>query len=222
MIVAPASATAVRFRRCTTDSGLSLGTRMSGRRSLSVTSAARSMSDRLVPCAIAAAVPMEHGQMTMPATGADPDAGRAPRSASSHTVTRDQFPPVAFWSSASDRMPTSCSKSRQPCRDTTRSRGICPSTSARSRRTPYGAPEAPVTARIQGRVSPRGRPREAAISPSGSAWGPWEGAGAARQAAGAWLCEESRPDVGAPAARGLQEGPGSSSPCQLSPRPCPS
>jgi len=60
-------------------------TRISLRRSLSTTSAARSMSERLVPWAIAATVPMEHGQITIPAVLADPDAGSAPRFLSSKT-----------------------------------------------------------------------------------------------------------------------------------------
>jgi len=49
---------------------------------LSTTSAARSTSERVVPCAMLASVPIEHGQIAMPREGADPDAGVAPRSAS--------------------------------------------------------------------------------------------------------------------------------------------
>jgi hypothetical protein len=65
------------------DNGVSRGTRISLRRSLSVTSAARSTSERDEPAAMALSVPIEHGQITIPALRADPDAGAAPRSASS-------------------------------------------------------------------------------------------------------------------------------------------
>ena len=53
---------------------------MSGLRSFRATSADRSMSERLVPCATAATVPIEQGQITIPALFTDPDAGSAPRS----------------------------------------------------------------------------------------------------------------------------------------------
>ena len=68
-------------------SGVSRGTRTTRRRSLSATSAARSTSERDAPAAIAESVPIEHGQMTIPLLRADPDAGAAPRSPSSNTVT---------------------------------------------------------------------------------------------------------------------------------------
>ena len=42
---------------------------------------------RLVPCAIAATVPIEHGHTTIPLVFADPDAGRSPRSAASNAST---------------------------------------------------------------------------------------------------------------------------------------
>ena len=44
------------------------------------------MSDRQVPAAMAAMVPIEQGQTTIPADGDDPDAGAAPRSPSSYVV----------------------------------------------------------------------------------------------------------------------------------------
>ena len=43
---------------------------------------ARSTSERLVPPAIAATVPIEQGQITIPADLAEPEAGFAPRSPS--------------------------------------------------------------------------------------------------------------------------------------------
>ena len=61
MTTAPASVTETRLRRWTSESGVSRGTSTSLRRSLSVTSAARSTSERLVPPAMAATVPIEHG-----------------------------------------------------------------------------------------------------------------------------------------------------------------
>jgi hypothetical protein len=67
MTTAPASVTVTRFLRCTSESGVSRGTRISFRRSFSVTSAARSTSDRLVPPATAATVAIEQGHITIPA-----------------------------------------------------------------------------------------------------------------------------------------------------------
>src|SRR5690349_20126960 len=148
--MAPASATSVRFRRCTSDSGDSRGTSTSLRRSLSTTSAARSIRLRLVPCAIAATVPMEQGQMTIPALFADPDAGSAPRSLSSNTRTVPQSPPVAFFSSRSSLMPHSSVSSRQPWLEIMSQVGTWCMARISSKRTPYGAPEAPVMARMTG------------------------------------------------------------------------
>ena len=84
------------------------------RRSLSTTSAARSISERLVPCAIAATVPIEQGQITIPVLCAEPEAGAAPRSLSSNTRTPAQSPPVACFSSRSSLMPHSSVRSRHP------------------------------------------------------------------------------------------------------------
>ena len=74
------------FSRWIALSGVSRGTRISFRRSLSATSAARSTSERDAPTEIADRVPIEHGQMTIPSLSAEPDAGVAPRSPSSNTV----------------------------------------------------------------------------------------------------------------------------------------
>ena len=60
------------FSRWIADSGVSRGTRMSGRRSLSVTSAARSTSERDVPAAIDAIVEAEAvGPLSPPCSDAD-------------------------------------------------------------------------------------------------------------------------------------------------------
>jgi hypothetical protein len=79
---------------------------------LSVTSAARSTNDRLVPSATAATVPIEQGQITMPAVGWDPEAGNDPRSSSENTLTVDQSPPVAARSASIVAIPHSSASSR--------------------------------------------------------------------------------------------------------------
>jgi hypothetical protein len=114
---------------------------------LSATSAARSIRLRLVPCAIAATVPIEQGHTTIPPLSAEPEAGSAPRLESSKTVMLDQSPPVAFLSPASSWMPHSSSIRRHPCFDTMSHVGTLFRANSSSSRTPYGAPEAPVIAR---------------------------------------------------------------------------
>src|SRR3989442_6552885 len=90
--IAPASVASVRLRRCTSESGVSRGTRISVRRSLSMTSAVRSISERLRPCAIAATVPNEHWQITLPVLPAEPQGRDAPRILSSYTRTPAHSP----------------------------------------------------------------------------------------------------------------------------------
>lgn len=68
------------FSRWISLNGVSRGTRTSGRRSLSVTSAARVIRLSAKPCRIAASVFMLHGTTTMPDTGYDPDETVAPNS----------------------------------------------------------------------------------------------------------------------------------------------
>src|SRR2546430_13479678 len=147
---------------------------MSLRRSLRTTSAARSMSERLVPWAIAATVPIEHGQITIPAVFADPDAGSAPRSVSSNTRTLVHSPPVACLSARSSGMPHSSVRSRQPWLETRSQVGTWCTASISSSRTPYGAPEAPVMAKITGN-----RFNAPSDSESDCAWGARAGGGAA-------------------------------------------
>src|SRR6267143_5409853 len=108
------------------------------------------MRERLVPCAIAAIVPIEHGQTTIPSVCTDPDAGWAPRSESLKARTDPQSPPVAFVNAASSLMPHSSVNKRQPCAEM--SSHVVTRLVARtsSRRTAYGAPEAPVMARTSG------------------------------------------------------------------------
>jgi len=75
-------------------------------------SAARSMSERLVPWAIAATVPIEQGQITIPAVFADPEAARRPILVVEHPYGR----PLAHggcFKSRSALMPHSSVRSRQ-------------------------------------------------------------------------------------------------------------
>ena len=67
----------LRWPRC---SGVSRTSRISGRPSLSVTSAARAMSESLWHEAIAPAVLIEQGAITMPAVRKEPEAIEAPMS----------------------------------------------------------------------------------------------------------------------------------------------
>ena len=62
------------FSRWMAESGVSRGTRISLRASLSMTSAARSIRLSASPAAIAASVPMVQGQTTMASAGLEPDA----------------------------------------------------------------------------------------------------------------------------------------------------
>ena len=61
-----------KFFTCTSEIGVSRGTRMSLRRSLSITSAHRSMESELNPCAMRPRVPMLQGMTTMTSGGLDP------------------------------------------------------------------------------------------------------------------------------------------------------
>ena len=78
--IAPASAQSTRFFSCGRLSGVSRGTMTSGRRSLSMTSAARSIRLRDRPCAMPASVFIEHGTMTIASQPWLPLARLAPRS----------------------------------------------------------------------------------------------------------------------------------------------
>src|SRR5262249_40521356 len=136
----------------------------------------RSIRDLLVPWATAATVPMEQGQITIPALFTDPDAGLAPRSLSSNTFTLDQSPPVAFVSSRSSLMPHSSVSSRQPWVEMSSEVGTWLVARTWRSRTAYGAPEAPVMASVTGRRS--------TTAPSGLEWGcgaddatAWDGGG---------------------------------------------
>ena len=64
-MIAPAFASAVRFSRWITLSGISRGTTTSVRRSLIMTSAARVSSVSEMPCAMRATVLIEHGTMAI-------------------------------------------------------------------------------------------------------------------------------------------------------------
>ena len=80
MIIAPASAQSTMLRSCGRLMGVSRGTMMSMRRSLSITSAARSTRLRDNPCAMPASVFIEHGTTTIESQFWLPLAILAPRS----------------------------------------------------------------------------------------------------------------------------------------------
>ena len=71
-MIAPASVSAVMLRRWISEYGLSRTTMMRGLRSLSITSAARSMSERDMPDATRATVPIEAGMTTIASQRAEP------------------------------------------------------------------------------------------------------------------------------------------------------
>ena len=69
------------LRKCPTCSGVSRTASTSRRRSLSTTSAARDNSEDVTPEAISLMVRIEHGAMTMPIVGNEPEEIAAPISA---------------------------------------------------------------------------------------------------------------------------------------------
>ncbi|MNT45308.1 hypothetical protein D3C72_1818860 [compost metagenome] len=81
------------FSRWITDSGASRGTSTSLRCSFSITSAARSIRLSLMPCATAARVPIEHGQITIASAGLEPEAGGANQASRPNTASW----PSAAW-----------------------------------------------------------------------------------------------------------------------------
>ena len=94
-------------------------------------------------------VPIEHGQITMPAFSADPDAGAAPRSASSKVVTnRSHAAPPTRCAQRLDGIDVglgvAAAATHVPRRSAARTDS--PRSSDSSRRTAYGAPDAPVIA----------------------------------------------------------------------------
>ena len=122
--------------------------RMSRRRSLSVTSAARSTSERLLPCATADGA-HRAGADHHPLRAREPEAGSAPRSSVGERRHRVQSPPVAARSCVDCPIPLSSASSRRPWRR--RSATSAPVLGQHPRRrTAYGAPEAPVIPRTSG------------------------------------------------------------------------
>jgi len=86
-MIAPARLSASMFSRWIVESGVSRGTSTSGRRSFSITSAARSIRLSARPCAIAPSVPTVHGQIAIASAGFEPDAIGAIQSAWPNTVS---------------------------------------------------------------------------------------------------------------------------------------
>src|SRR5687767_8925233 len=111
------------------------------------------MSDRLLPCAIAETVPIEQGQITMPEAGLEPEAGAAPRSASSKIRKLAHSVPVAFLSSASDEIPLSNSSSLHPCAEMMSCVGTRDVARTSRSLMAYGAPDAPVMATTHGALT---------------------------------------------------------------------
>src|SRR3954470_8625384 len=146
MTTAPARARRSMLPKWIALNGVSLGTNTSLRCSFSVTSAARSISDRDAPTAIAESVPIEQGQTIIPEVFAEPDAGGAPLSSFENTSTYDAQPsiPTASRSASIDSIPDSVANNRIPYLETMSETGRCADVSAWSRRTAYGAPDAPV------------------------------------------------------------------------------
>ena len=92
MMVAPACASRSMFSSWMVEWGVSRTTMMSLRRSLSMTSAARSMRSSQTPFATVASVPDVQGQITIASGGFDPLAGGAvhcwrPKTCSCFSVT---------------------------------------------------------------------------------------------------------------------------------------
>ena len=143
------------FSRWMLENGDSRGTRISCRRSLRATSAARSMRLLLAPVAMAERVPVEQGQTTMAAGALEPDAGGAIQSLWPNTRTWPGAAPVysvrkACMACGLGGSTTSVSVAITSCaalemRKCT-SRSSC--TRQSSRRRPYWEPEAPVSARV--------------------------------------------------------------------------
>src|SRR3954470_15747912 len=114
---------------------------MSFRPSLRVTSAARSIKDLDAPTEIADSVPIEHGQTTIPAVRAEPDAGGAPRSSLENTSTYDAHAsiPTVSRSASIASMPDSVASTRKPYFETISEIGRWAAVSAWRSRTAYGA-----------------------------------------------------------------------------------
>src|SRR3954467_3806532 len=126
--------------------GVSRGTNTSFRPSFSVTSAARSISDLEAPTEIADSVPIEHGQTTIPAVRAEPDAGGAPPPSLENPSTYDAHAsiPTASRNASIASMPDSVASNRKPYFETISEIGRWAAVSAWRSRTAYGAPDAPV------------------------------------------------------------------------------
>src|ERR1035441_2740100 len=132
--------------------GVSRTHRISGRRSLSVTSAAREISALASPCAIAARVPIEHGSTIIPFVGWLPLAIAAPMSASdSCTVFLGAAPSSFSTRSLRPPSPSSSASTRNEFSEATKCTRFTRSSasSARNNSRPKTAPDAPVRATVR-------------------------------------------------------------------------
>ncbi|CAM5639837.1 hypothetical protein SFUMM280S_01962 [Streptomyces fumanus] len=165
----PMRARASMFSRWISPSGVARGTSTSGRRSFSVTSAARPTRPSAYPARMPARVFMEQGTTTMPSVRNEPEEMVAPWSSGACATSA---------SAATSRMvrPVSSSTVARAQRLATR----CVSTSGRSARrsssrTPKGAPVAPVIATIN-RTAPAPFRSVPASSPLHARRRSWRGA----------------------------------------------
>ena len=92
-IAAPARASFSMFSRWIAESGVSRGTSTSGRRSFSITSAARSIRLSARPPAIAPSVPIVHGQIAIASAALEPEATGAIQSSCPKTASRPSRAP---------------------------------------------------------------------------------------------------------------------------------
>ena len=111
--------------------------------------------------AMAATVPIEQGQMIIPAVRVETEAGDAPRSLSSNmrTCASHRAAPTERRSARASAIPLSVASRRQPCAETTSQTVRSALTTHWRRRTAYGAPDAPVTATTSAAASARDRER---------------------------------------------------------------
>src|SRR5262245_60567896 len=151
---APAWRSVSMLRRWISESGVSRGTTTRRRRSLSVTSAARSIKLDEIPFAMRPSVPVEHGTIAMPAHGNDPlETGAArfmgskrrtlPFPSPSFSITRSNA--ASFSRSVLPRLsPDSSCITFSPAVEITACTSWPALVSAASRRSAYGAPLPPV------------------------------------------------------------------------------
>jgi len=153
-MTAPALESLSMFCRWMAESGVSLGTRTRGRRSFSMQSAALSMRLPETPVATLASVPIEHGQIIIAFTRAEPLAAEAVRSSYGRLLNlpfkeRPFDARAAFMVSAglsAQSRPSSSFNRRKPVGEMMSSTSSPLERSSPMSLIPYRAPLAPVRA----------------------------------------------------------------------------